>query len=233
MSRAAVRRGTRFLLLTCFERGERQFRGIEAALPLLRRRPGFLHLPWAGQRLCLRRRRGLAWILVSGHGSREQARITGGAVPPFTPAALEPPPGAALYLAACYQGLPGPAAAWAAGCRLPRRQVRGAPTETDSFLSACLLLHLAERGPGRLAAVFPQWVRANRLLSPHFAVLRASWQVGGGDPARLLADAQRLADLTPVRGFLAIALRHPRRLAGMLAAGDFRAPAAAESLAAY
>ena len=233
MSCGPVRRGTRFLLLTCFERGERQFRGIEAALPLLRRHPGFLHLPWAGERLSLRRRRRLAWILVSGHGSREAARITGGPAPPLIPAALEPPPCAALYLAACYQGLSGPAAAWTAGCRLPARRVHGAPTETDSFLSACLLLHLAERGPERLPALFPQWVRANRLLAPHFPVLRAAWRDGGADPRRLLAEAERLADLSAVRGFLEIALRHPHRLAAMAGPADSGPEKRAESPPVY
>ncbi len=212
--RPAPRHGTRWLLITCFAPGEEQFRGVEAAIPLLRR-PGFAHLPWRGEKLSLRSRRRLSWVLVSGHGSLEAPRVGGGRHPPFTPAGLDPPPGAAVYLAACYQGRPDLGAAWAAGCGLPTGRVLGAPTETDSFLSVCLLLHLAERGPESMGELFPRWVLANRLLAPHFSGLRAVWREYGGDARRLLREAEGRLDLSPVRAFLEVALRHADLLATM------------------
>ena len=70
--------GTRYLLITCSDPADRQFRGIAEACSLLAKTDGVHHLPWDGEALVLSRRRTLRWVVISGHGAERNARITDG-----------------------------------------------------------------------------------------------------------------------------------------------------------
>ena len=105
--------GTRYLLITCSDPADRQFRGIAEACSLLAKTDSMHHLPWDGEALVLSRRRTLRWVVVSGHGAERTAWISDGDRRRLHPQDLELPPGVDLYLLACYQGRPETREGWA------------------------------------------------------------------------------------------------------------------------
>jgi hypothetical protein len=221
--------GIRFLLISCFDGAEPQFRGIGRAIELLGRSAGFAHLPWASPPreessaparpglppASLQRRRALRWTLISGHGCEDRPRIGDNRARFLSAADLRLPAPSALYLAACYQGRPELQARWSAACGVPPSRVYGCPTETDSLLSACLLLHLVEEGLTSIERWFPRWVQANTRLQPHFPLLRRIYLACRRDALLTLAEADNRLDLAPIRDFLQVIPRYPDLLSGL------------------
>ena len=203
------------LLLACSAPEEKQFAGLRRLmLRLAAESRGLVHWDWRGQPLDFRRRRSLALVLVSGHGSREQAAFRGprGAL---TPEMLRLPRRARLYLLGCHQGRSELRKAWAAGTGLAERRVRGHDGETESAFSTCLLLHLLEAGLSGMDHWFSAWQRCNAGLEGHFALLRVAYADSGGDALRAWEKVRGLPALAPHRDFLSAALRHPEYLAGL------------------
>ena len=100
-----VPHGTRYLLITCADANDGQFRGVAQAYRLLAKADGVHHLAWDGGRpLQLAGRRTLRWVVVSGHGTEGDARVSDGRGRSLCPRDLQLAPGVDLYLLACYQG---------------------------------------------------------------------------------------------------------------------------------
>ena len=99
-----VPHGSRYLLITCADANDGQFRGVAQACGLLAKAHGVHHLAWDGGPLQLTRRRTLRWVAVSGHGAEGDARVSDGRGRSLCPRDLQLAPGVDLYLLACYQG---------------------------------------------------------------------------------------------------------------------------------
>ncbi len=212
--------GTRTLLVGCFGPQDRQFVGIAALLAVLGRRPRCHSLVAGGASLTLRRRRLLSAVLLAGHGAEDRPRLSGTDCA-LTPERVQLPARAELYLLGCHQGRPELLRAWARGTGLPPQQVHGCEGETDTALSTCLLLHLLEDGVDALARWFPEWVRCNKGLRPHFTLMRRIYQSCGRDGPATLAALSEMLDLAPWEEFVEVVRRHPDYLRD-IAAGSLQ-----------
>ena len=70
--------GIHYIIITCSDPSDPQFRGIQEVSDLLGKFPQSLNSTWDGNALELSRRKALKWILISGHGAEESARLSGG-----------------------------------------------------------------------------------------------------------------------------------------------------------
>jgi len=204
--------GLRSLFIASHGTRERQFRGVGRLLRVLARRRGVFAAGWDGAGLDLSRRRVLARVLISGHGSPVAARFTAPGVEPLEPPSLRLPPHCRLYLLGCSQGSPAALRAWAEGTGLRPDRVGGCAGETETALTTCLLLHLLEDGIDSLDHWFPGWVRCNDALRPHFPEIRQAYAGLGGDPVATLRSVAARVDLEPFGPFLEVIDRHPEYL---------------------
>jgi hypothetical protein len=173
---------------------------------------------WDGVALDLSRRRVLARVLISGHGSPTEPRFTVPGVEPLEPAALRLSPMCRLYLLGCNQGAPANLRAWAAGTGLCPERVAGCAGETETALTTCLLLHLLEEGVGALERWYPVWVRCNDFLRPCFPAIRQAYAALGRDPRATLRAVAAQLDLEPFEPFLEVIDRHPEYLRDLVPA---------------
>ena len=210
----SVPHGTRYLLLTCADPADRQFRGVAAACRLLAHTEGVHHLAWDGdgEPLALSRRRTLHWVVVSGHGAERTARISDGHRRRLLPRDLELPPGVDLYLLACHQGREENRRRWA---DQTQADVHGCEGETESALSTLLLLGLLDDGPQSIGRWFPRWRQANDGLRPHFPEMRRLYRAKGKDWPAALEAIRDTVDLGPFDDILAVAKRRPEILSGL------------------
>jgi hypothetical protein len=204
-----VPRATRYLLVTCADHADGQFRGVRQACGLLARERGVLHVAWPAARLELGAEPALIWAAVSGHGAPTSARIGDGSGIGLGPQDLFPMPGGDLYLLACHQGVEPIRAAW--------REATGAvvhacPGETESALSALFLLALVEHGPGSASHWFDRWLEANERLRPHFPEMRRLYEEQDRDFTAAVRSIAAVVDLGPFRDILAVAARHEEAL---------------------
>jgi hypothetical protein len=206
---------TRYLLISCHNPEELQFKGIREAADRLLLTKGFSHFTWTGEQQDLRRRRVLTWVLISGHGSADFARLGDNQALFINRQDIRLPPGTALYLLGCYQGRSRLKKEWAEGCTIPESRVHGCPAETESGLSTCLLLQLLRHGPQTIGYWYGEWLKANRQLRPHFPLLRRLYSLSAGDPLLTFSKLKGLIDLDPVMGFIKIALEYPQILSDL------------------
>jgi len=209
-------RGLRNLLITCHDPQERQFLSLGRLLRRVARGRGCHLGVWDGEGLDLSRRRVLSRVLISGHGSDREARFAVSGAAALEPKHLRLCPGCRLYLLGCSQGRAELLRAWAHGAGIPAAHAAGCPGETDTAVSTCLVLHLLEEGVEAIDRWFPEWVRCNEELRPHFPAIRQAYLEHGADPVLTLrALAQRL-DLTRFAEFLSVIDRHPEHLTGLV-----------------
>ena len=202
-----------YLLITCADVEDRQFRGVAQACRLLTKADGVLHLAWeGGEPLQLARRQTLRWVAVSGHGAEGDARISDGHDRSLCPHDLPLRPGIDLYLLACYQGQEPIRQKWAAETKAT---VHGCEGETESALSTLFLLALLEHGPEKTPHWFGRWREANDRLRPHFPEMRRLYQEHGKDFAPALEAIAAVVDLGPFGDILAVAKRHAAILSGL------------------
>jgi hypothetical protein len=211
----AIPRAARLLIVTCFDLGQRRFGGMARLLGEMQGTDGFAWSAWGGERVSLGLDTALEALVLSGHGSPEWARLGDGESRGLTPADVELPPAARLYLLGCHQGRDDLRRAWAAGTGVALGSVLGAESETETLLSTLFLLHLEEEGRAALPELFAQWVLANRLIRPFFGPAREMYAGSGGDPLHVLDWLGGVADLGPVAGFLDLARRRPEYLSGL------------------
>jgi hypothetical protein len=204
--------GTRYLLLTCADLEDRQFRGIAEACSMLAKTDGVHHLPWNGEPLALSRRRTLRWVVVSGHGAERTAWISDGHRRRLHPQDLELPPGVDLYLLACYQGRRDIRERWADETG---GDVHGCDGETESALSTLLLIGLLEDDPRSIHRWFGRWRQANDRLRPHFPEMRRIYRAKGKDWPTALQAIRDIVDLGPFADILAVATRRTEILSGL------------------
>jgi hypothetical protein len=206
--------GTRYLLLTCTDPADRQFRGVASACGLLARTAGMHHLAWDGdgEPLDLAPRGSLQWVAVSGHGAERTARISDGHRRRLLPRDLTLPPGVDLYLLACYQGRPEIRDQWV---NETGGRVHGCDGETESALSTLLLLGLLDDGPESIGRWFGRWREANDRLRPHFPEMRRLYRARGKEWVIALEAIRDAVDLGPFGAMLAVAARHASVLSGL------------------
>jgi hypothetical protein len=205
-------RGLHSLFIACHDPRERQFRGLGRLLRLLARGRGAHAAGWDGSALNLSRRRVLARVLISGHGSPAEARFSVPGLDPLEPSCLRLPPPCRLYLLGCSQGSTANLRAWAEGTGLSPERVGGCAGETETALTTCLLLHLLEEGIEALERWFPVWVRSNNVLRPHFPEIRRTYTGLEGDPVATLQAVAGRTDIRLFAGFLEVVDRHPEYL---------------------
>jgi hypothetical protein len=199
----------------CADLAERRFVGMARLLAEMAGRGGLAWTAWDGEPLRLSRQAGLEALLLCGHGWQDQPRVGDGAERGLSPADVSIPRGCRLYLLGCHQGREDLRAAWEAGTGIGPGAAAGAEGETEALLSTLFLLHLRELGPEAVPELFPQWVLANRLIRPWFTPAREMYARSGGDPLSVLEWLRGVTDLSPVAGFLDLALRQPQYLAGL------------------
>ena len=203
---------TRYLLISCHNPEEPQFRGIREVAGELEHTKGFCHFTWTGVKQDLRRRRVLTWVLISGHGSADFARLGDNQNMFINDQDIQLPPRADLYLLGCYQGRSKLKKKWAQGSVIPESRVHGCPAETESALSTCLLLQLLKNGPQTMEYWYREWLNSNKLLKPHFPLLRRLYSLSAGDPVLTFNKLKGLIDMDPVMDFVKIAMEYPRAL---------------------
>jgi hypothetical protein len=210
--------GTRTLFIRCSD--DRQFGGILKLLRELDRSPGSHLLDWPEVPADLGRRRVLRRVLISGHGSPNQAGFELGSAQALEPPDLRLPGRTDLYLMGCYQGGAQQRLAWAAGTGVDADRVRGCAGETESALSTCLLLHLLEDGAESIDHWFGVWIRCNDAFRPHFPRVREVYARLEADPIAALAHLKAAGDLDALflefGEFLAVISRRPAYLAGLI-----------------
>jgi len=209
--------GTRWLLIRCFQEGEKQFQGIHRLGLELAGRKSFACLVWDGRRRDLSRRRLLRSVLISGHGAEARAAFSCAGGGELGPESLRLPSASGLYLLGCYQGGERQRRAWAEATGVGESRVWGSGGETESFLSTCFLLHLKEDGPESLARWFPLWQQSNDTLRPYFPQARELYRRYGQQALPALEAFFRLYPPTvEVREFLEVCFRHPGYLEGLM-----------------
>ena len=204
--------GTRYLLLTCSDPSDRQFRGVASACGLLAYTEGVHQLAWDGDPLALGRRRTLRWVVVSGHGAERTARVSDGHRRRLLPRDLALPPGVDLYLLACYQGREEIRDRWV---KETDGDVHGCEGETESVLSTLLLLGLLDDGLESIGRWFGRWRQANDRLQPYFPEMRRLYRAKGKDWPAALQAIRDVVDLGPFSDILAVAARRPEILSGL------------------
>lgn len=205
--------GTASLFISCADPAQKQFAGIRRLMPLLAAAPAACFLDWPGEVLDLTRRKSLRWVLISGHGSDEEACITGKVS--LEPADLRLPAKSLLYLLGCYQGREDLRRTWALSAGLSRQNVHGNEGETESALSTCLLLHLLEDGLDSLERWFAVWVRCNAALAPHFPAIRKLYEENASDALVTWQALRSLPAVQPYLDFVNIAQKYPEYLTGL------------------
>ncbi len=204
--------GTRYLMVTCFDRANRQFRGVHEAARLLHQKQGVHHHHWSGRKLGLGRRRTLVWTVVSGHGADGEARISAGSGTQLEPADLALPPESQMFLLGCYQGRESLRTRWAQATGITPEQVHGCSGETDSLLSAVFLLNLVEHGLDRTRHWFRRWAEANHYFRTWFPVARRTYEEQGADFIATLTRFAEEVDVSPYEDFLAVGFKYPSYL---------------------
>ena len=207
-----VPHGTRYLLITCADATDGQFRGVAQACRLLAKAHDVRHVAWDGEPLLLGGRRTLRWVAVSGHGAEGDARISDGREQYLYPRDLPLAPGVDLYLLACYQGQEAIRQKWTDETKAT---VHGCEGETESALSTLFLLALLEHGPESAAHWFDRWREANDRLRPHFPEMRALYEEHGKDFAAALDAIGAAVDLGPLHDIVLVAKRHGAILSGL------------------
>jgi hypothetical protein len=152
--------GTRNLFIRCSD--DKQFGGILRLLEELKRSPASYSLEWTGVPADLSRRRVLRRVLISGHGSPDQAGFELESAQALRPRDLRLPVESNLYLMGCYQGAESQRLGWVTGSGVDVERVWGCAGETESALSTCLLLHLLEDGTESIDRWFPGGLYPNR-----------------------------------------------------------------------
>jgi hypothetical protein len=212
----ATVRTARCILVSCANPADRQFDGMRKAVAACAGAGAVEAREWDGAPLVLAGRRGLTALVLAGHGCGDQAALGDGRGCRLAPADVSLPVSAELFLLGCSQGCGDLRAAWARGSRLAEEKVHGAEGETETLLSTLFVLHLAREGPAGLAALFEQWVLANRLIRPFFEPCRELYRSTGGDPRAALSYLERRVDLGAVKGFLSIVDSCLEYLTGLL-----------------
>jgi hypothetical protein len=210
--------GTRNLFVRCSD--DKQFRGIGRLLQELKRSPGSHSLEWVGTAADLSRRRVLGRVLISGHGSPNQAGFELDSSRALRPGDLHLPKRSSLYLMGCHQGGQRQRLGWALGTGVDTKRVWGCSGETESALSTCLLLHLVEDGVESIDRWFPFWIRCNDAARPFFPVIRDVYTQTGADPVAALAELKAEGNLDALfrefEAFLAVITRRPAYLTGLI-----------------
>ena len=205
--------GTRYLLITCADATDGQFRGVAQACRLLAEADGVHYPAWEdGERLLLGGRRTLRWVAVSGHGAEGDARVSDGRERYLYPRDLRLAPGIDLYLLACYQGQEAIRQKWA---EATKATVHGCEGETESVLSTLFPLALLEHGPESAAHWFDRWREANERLRPHFPEMRRLYEEYAKDFAAALDAIGSVVDLGPFHDIVAVAKCHGPILSGL------------------
>ena len=206
--------GTRNLFVRCSD--DQQFRGILRLLQELQTSPGSHSLTWMGAAADLSRRRVLRRVLISGHGSPNQAGFELDTARALKPGDLRLPGQSSLYLMGCYQGRQRQRIGWAMGTGVDTKRVWGCTGETESALSTCLLLHLAEDGVESIDRWFPAWIRCNDGARPFFPLIREVYTQTGADPIAALGELKAAGNLDALfrefEEFLAVINRRPAYL---------------------
>jgi hypothetical protein len=210
--------GTRNLFIRCSD--DKQFGGILRLLEELKRSPASYSLEWTGVPADLSRRRVLRRVLISGHGSPDQAGFELESAQALRPRDLRLPVESNLYLMGCYQGAESQRLGWVTGSGVDVERVWGCAGETESALSTCLLLHLLEDGTESIDRWFPVWVRCNDAARPYFPVIREVYTRTGADPVAALAELKAAGDLEPLfrdfEEFLGVIHRSPDYLTDLI-----------------
>ena len=210
-----IAHGTHYLIVNCSEPSDPQFRGVQEASDLLGRLPRALKLTWKGNTIALRRRRGLRWILISGHGAEESARLSDGGNNALAPGDLSLPDDCVLYLLGCYQGREILRAQWAAATGGDNTRVHGCRGETESALSTLLLLNLLDHGPETMDQWFSKWIDANNYLRSWFPMMRKTYREKRMDFMSALQSIKARVDLGPVEEFVSVGTRYPELLSNL------------------
>ena len=208
-----VPRSPCYLLVTCADPADGQFRGVHQASRLLAGSGGVGHIAWhEGRRVAVPPRSSLRWIVVSGHGRADHARVGDGGGVALGPRDLPPMHGTDLYLLACHQGEETNRQKWgeASGAT-----VHGCAGETESALSTLFLLALLEHGPESAFHWFDRWRIANDRLRPQFPEMRRLYEERGRDFAAAVGAIAAVVDLGPFRDILAVAERNAGALSGL------------------
>ena len=185
--------GTHTLYVSCSD--DKQFRGIRNLFAVLGGPYGSHLLDWRQGTVDLHRRRVLRRVLISGHGTAEQAGFELSSSRALRPSSLRLPAGARLYLMGCYQGGAAQRLSWAQGSGIAVDAVSGCSGETESAVSTCLLLHLLEDGAESLDRWFPLWIRSNDAFRPYFPMIREVYARRDANPIAALADLKATGNL--------------------------------------
>ncbi|HUV08072.1 MAG TPA: hypothetical protein VMX75_10115 [Spirochaetia bacterium] len=213
------------LLVTCFNRQDGQFRGVWEVCQMLSGRPGCCHITFKDQNMLLSGRKNLGWVLLSGHGVRDEARVGDDRGGGITPPRLRLPPGAHLLLLCCYQGREDLRSVWARQTGAKEERVWGSSGETESALSTLYLLHLleGERLPDndgrpdyggqpvdddRALYWFRRWIQANAYYRSHFPRARKLYRETGGDFLKTLDLLRTAVDTDRFEDFFSPAERY-------------------------
>ena len=207
--------GTRYLIVTCSEISDAQFRGIHQAGDLLGRSPLLLKKMWNGEAIELNRRRVLKWVLVSGHGADEKARLSDGRNNALTPRHLSLPQRCKLYLLGCYQGKEKLRSQWALATGCDPSHVYGCRGETESALSTLFLLNILDDGLDRADYWFQRWIEVNDYLRSWFPQMRNIYRENQMNFLSSLQSIARRVDLAPIEDFIRVGTKHPDLLSAL------------------
>lgn len=165
--------GTRYLFITCYKPNDPQFKGLYSVTRLfMKKRYCYCHDYRQTGTLDLSRRRKLAWVLISGHGGEDGARMTDGKNTRLYPRNIRLPKKTKFLLLGCHQGLPGQKEEWARGVNLPLKNIYGADGESETALSTLCLLNIWEHGIPSAMKWFTRWIKANSYFRPKFEEIR-------------------------------------------------------------
>jgi hypothetical protein len=204
---------TRYLFINCYRPDNPLFKGIYAVTQLFKKRRNCRCLDYKnGIKLDLSKRRKLAWVLISGHGGEDGARMTDGEDTYLYPQNIKLPYKTKLFLLGCHQGLPMQEAEWAKGTGSELNNIYGAEGETETALSTICLLSILEGGIETMGKWFIRWIEANAYFRPRFKEMREIYEAQGKIFAKAIAEIGKRIDLKPFMDMLSVGMNHPEYL---------------------
>ena len=201
--------GTRYLIITCANSKDKQFRGIYDVSKLLNKRKGIYHHKWEGNSLFLSRRRVLKWVVISGHGAKNYARLSDGHKNRLYPKNLSLARDIDLFLLGCYQGKEKIKKKWAQETGLFFNNVHGSKDDTESALSTLFLLNVFEHGPDKAGLWFNRWIKANNYFSIWLTEIRRLYKANNLDFLVTLDKISHKVNLKPFDDFLLVGKKYP------------------------
>ncbi len=190
--------GTRYLILSCFNKNDKQFKGIKETAEKLAKAKSVYFTYWNNKKLLLNRRRVLKYVIVTGHGDSNNAGFSYKNII-LKPDDIKLNTNTKLILLGCFQGEKRIKEEWIN--KTGAKSVLGATGESESALTTLFFLNLLNSSLSNIENWTNKWIKANDYLRPHFINFRKIYKLKNTNFIKLV---QTVTNLKPIEAFLKV-----------------------------